>query len=442
MKKAFLTYLKNTIRIPEKSGVLLAVSGGVDSMTMLQLFENTTFNVVVAHCNFFLRGSDSDGDERMIAKYCEEKGIVFKNIKFKTLEEAKKRKISTQMVARELRYEWFDKLLKEEKLDFIATAHHAEDSFETALLNLTRGTGISGLKGILPKSGNMIRPILFAEKQAILTYANKNNIPWREDSSNTSDKYKRNFVRHQVLPLLQKLNPKMFQGFLQTGERVSLAFDFLRTSSEKFIKEKVHAKDKELSMALSDFFNPENRAMIDFWLDSLNFNYSTISSIFRSQEYISGTQFLSSSRQLLIDRDKVIILPFSDSHVVNLEIDEGLKELDLGMYRLRMEKNRIFPTDEDLKNPNRAFLNYTKLKFPLTLRNWRKGDSFNPFGMKGNKLVSDFLIDEKVPLHLKKKTLVLCSGDEVVWILGHRIADGYKVEKADQEIVKFVYQPA
>ncbi|AWV98554.1 tRNA lysidine(34) synthetase TilS [Arcticibacterium luteifluviistationis] len=442
MEIPFLTYLKTTIKISEFDGLLLAVSGGVDSMCMLRLFEGTKYKVVVAHCNFSLRGEHSDGDEELIKAYCSQRGIKFETIKFDTLGYAAEQKISMEMAARDLRYTWFEGLLKKHKLQWIATAHHAQDSLETALLNLTRGTGLSGLKGILPKTDRVIRPLLFAKKDDIKAFAEQEGIPWREDSSNASDKYNRNHVRHHVIPLLEKLNPKVVENFHHTSSRVTNALDYIKNELLVFKRDYLKTTEDSISIASDVFFDESKATLVEFWLEELGFNYDTTISVLASKESLSGSQFFSASHRLLIDRETVIVTLISQkTEMLDIEIPNDSEDVECIFGNLKFKVFSDLPSKEELIKPTKAFLNVAKLNYPLKLRKWQKGDVFQPFGMKGKKKVSDFLIDEKVPVSEKEKVMVLCSDREIVWLLGYRISENFKIDKSTSQLLEVTYSP-
>ncbi|MFT7249163.1 MAG: tRNA(Ile)-lysidine synthase [Arcticibacterium sp.] len=408
-------------------------------MCMLHLFQKSGHDLFVAHCNFSLRAEASVEDEAMINQYCKSKNIPFESIRFDTLKEAKRVGVSTQMIARNLRYDWFSRLKLKHKIDFIATGHHAGDSLETALLNLTRGTGINGLKGILPLHHGILRPLLFAQKEGILAYVKQEKIPFREDSSNVSVKYHRNFIRHKVVPLLEEINPSLKEGFLQTSERVAKALFFINTKVEFFKKKYIRSENGLLTIFKIDFFDLENRLLIEFWLDQLAFNYGTVKAIFKEEIRLSGKQFISATHQLTFDREEILVKPFTSANQVEVTISLKQSVVETKIGTLKLEEVVDFPTNDSLKSPDKAYLDFSKLKFPLKLRNWQNGDRFRPFGMKQTKLISDFLIDKKVPLPVKDKTLVLCSAGEVVWLLGHRISDDYKVDKNTPTLLKLTF---
>ncbi len=408
-------------------------------MSLLHLFQKTEYTILVAHCNFSLRGEDSDGDQAMIRKYCESHKIAFETVKFDTAKEAEMAGVSTQMIARSLRYDWFNELKQKLDLGFVATAHHSGDSLETALLNLTRGTGIKGLKGILPLKNELLRPLLFTNKETIRAYAEKEQIPYREDSSNASDKYHRNFIRHKVMPLLESINPNLRVGFLQTSERVAKALDFIEQKTEKFKKAYILKENGFDKILQKDFFEPENRVPLEFWLDELGFNYDTVNAIFKEEVRISGKQFKSPTHQLTFDRESILVNVLSSIDDIRIEISMEETAIDTKFGVLKLKVIDEFPPLESLKMQCKAYLDFSKLKFPLILRNWRKGDRFKPFGMKHSKLISDFLIDQKIALPVKEKTMVICSDNEIIWVVGYRISDNYKVNKSCSKLLELTY---
>jgi tRNA(Ile)-lysidine synthase len=439
LEHTFLTYLKNTLAIPENAGILLAISGGVDSMCMLRLFERSNYRIMVAHVNFQLRSEDSLGDELMIKNYCSKHKIGFQSIKFDTLKYAKENKVSTQMAARELRYPWFESLLAIHQLDFVATAHHSEDSLETALLNLVRGTGLSGLKGILPKQGRLIRPLLFAKKDEIMEFAKREAIEWREDSSNASDKYKRNFIRHQVIPLLKELNPKATENFQNTSKRVSSALNFIEEQKRRFVNKHVKNHLGFLCVVKKVFFHSNNEVLITSWLEDFGFNYTQITDILHAEKSLSGTQFASNSHILIIDREVVSVDFLNEEMPVEILIDKSTIEIDNAFCHLDFQTRTEFPSKDLLINTSKAFLDLNKLKYPLILRPWKQGDRFIPYGMKGSKLVSDYLIDEKISMLIKPKILVLCSGEDIVWLMNYRVSAIAAIDKNSNNILVINY---
>lgn len=448
MLHAFLTYINEQKLFEPTEKVLLTVSGGKDSMAMLDLFcganwGNSRLCFAVAHCNFQLRGNDSENDKLFVERLCQEKNIEFHAKTFNTKAYAKKNKISIEMAARTLRYEWFESLRKELNFDYIATAHHLNDSIETVLLNLTKGTGISGLKGISAKKGHIIRPILFASRKEIDAYVAEKNLSWREDSSNASNDYQRNLIRNQVLPLLKKINPNLDETFARNLERFqSLEADFRKNLSHF----KTTVMREENGIFYLKIVNIKYWQSANYYLEELlkefGFNYFQSKEIFNSLDGLSGKIFHSENFTLLKDREELVISPPSLSEKTisfSISLDEVNKQqtFDFLDKKLRFTVLNIEEIDTKFERNNAIlFADFDKIKFPLTLRQWQEGDWFIPLGMKGKKKISDFLIDKKTPLNLKKNIFLLTSQDTTLWVINHRADDRFKLTDSTQKVLK------
>lgn len=404
-------------------------------MVLLELFSQLPYYFEVAHVNFSLRGKDSDADEALVRKECNKLNVVFHARQFDTRKEGEDAGISTQMIARQLRYHWFEELLKKQKLNFLATAHHADDHLETALLNLVRGTGLSGLKGILPVNGHIIRPLLFASKAEILAYAKGKKIKWREDSSNSELKYKRNFLRHEVVPKLKELNLSLLNTFDETAQKIAMDHDFIQNKYESFRKKVLIKEPFGYSVKKNLLSEKSNAALVFRLLADFDFDFRTIKKILSDGLARTGAVFESETHELISDREEFLIQikRFSVDYAISIE-ENGLYETPAG--RLKVSLISEYPGVKELRNASKAFLDYSKLRFPLYLRKWHLGDRFNPYGMKGRKLVSDYLIDEKASLPEKRQQLVLLSGDNIVWLVGKRISDNVKVSPITNQILK------
>ena len=433
MLPSFLTYLKHPLKLSADAKILLAVSGGVDSMVMLDMFRHSALQFSVAHCNFQLRGQDSDQDQKLVEEYCYKHGITCFSKKFDTKTEAESSNESIQMIARKLRFQWFEELMTFHSFDFLATAHHAEDSLETALLNLSRGTGINGLKGILPISGQKIRPLLPFTKAEIVAYAHKNDIVWREDSSNASTKYYRNKLRHLVLPILEELNPGIYRTFLDTSEQVGDAWMFIERQLTIFKSN--HSYQKGFHFQRGILNHEDEIFLLKTLLAQNGFSKDQISKLNAENPPAIGAVFYTQNWQLSCSADGYYLLPYSASEAENeLKIDFSEQIIETSMGSLSIIHQTSIPAKTELMEAKNAFFDTSKLQFPLTLRKWRKGDKFIPFGMTGQKLISDYLIDIKMPINLKKEQLVLCSSDTIIWLVGQRIATGYGLEKNTKNI--------
>lgn len=431
MLEQFKNYIVTQKLFQKKDSVILTVSGGVDSIVMADLFYNAGFNFAIAHCNFQLREDESNADEFFVKKVSEKYKVPFFINRFNTTEYAANNKISIQMAARELRYNWFDKLLKEHNYNYIATAHHQNDQIETFFINLLRGTGIAGLHGILPKQGNIIRPLLFATRDLIEKYAKDNNIIFREDSSNSSLKYQRNYIRHNILPHFKNISPDFEKIMFENIDKIYQA--------EQVMNQYIEIKKNELIQTEKNgiFININKlkelyplKIFMYHILNQYGFNNETIDNIIPILDTASGSgkQFFSSTHRLVKDREQLIITEVSQN---NDNIDELLVYEDTTKIETPIKLDiRITKENEILKintDKNWAYLDFDKLKFPLILRKWKKGDFFIPFGMKGKKKVSDFFVDQKLSLIEKEQTWLLCSGEDIVWVVGYRIDDRYKL---------------
>jgi tRNA(Ile)-lysidine synthase len=432
--RPFLTHIENLCKTTDK--ILLAVSGGMDSMVMLHLFLQAGFSVAVAHCNFQLRGEESDEDENFVAAKCKKWGIPFHSIQFDTNNYAIQHGLSIQMAARELRYNWFHQVKEKENANWIATAHHLSDSIETVLLNLTRGTGLDGLVGIADKNDFVIRPLLFATHKEVANYAAETGVIWREDRSNETDDYQRNFVRHQIIPKLEQINPAFEQSIAKTVERLSGDGAILTQAIEVWKKQFQKNENDKVILAKKGF-EPNldfsyNSALLWRLVRGFGFHFDQCKKIVHALNGQSGKKFLSTSHQLVVDRELLILAPLS-AELAEVTIDEGQVDAYMGNRQLTFLTTIV---GSSLKSEEAAILlDGASLRFPLTWRKWKAGDSFFPLGMTGRKKISDFLIDQKVSLIEKEAVTVLESAGEIAWVVGYRIDDRFKVKTTTEHVL-------
>ncbi len=414
--------------------LLLAVSGGVDSVVMIFLLHKLGYKISVAHVNFGLRDSESDADEKFVRQLCKKLGADLFVKQVGTKDFATKQKMGIQEAARKLRYDWFWELVEEYKFDRMLTAHHATDSLETILLNLTRGTGLKGLEGIKPKNGKLVRPMLCFAAHEIRDFAKKEKLEWREDSSNASDKYKRNFIRHKVIPLLLEVNPNLEQT-IQSHQ--GLMAEVNRVVDEKvqiFITDKVKSAKDTISIItqeINDFDYPLN--LIKELTSKFGFSHATHKAILLSCKRKSSKKFFSDTHELRTG-SSLLISPIQVFKKTVIAVDSFPQkcETDDSVFDFRIVK----PKHKPVFGKEADYLDAAKLSLPLRLRNWQKGDRFKPSGMKGSKLLSDFLTDLKLSPREKNKVLVLENDEEIACVVGMRVSEKYKVTELTNKILK------
>ncbi|TAL61690.1 MAG: tRNA lysidine(34) synthetase TilS [Bacteroidetes bacterium] len=429
MLDQFLGFIEKEQLFKKDQKALLTVSGGVDSIVMCDLFHKAGLSFGIAHCNFKLRGKESDDDKKFVSELADKYKVPFSWKSFSTKPYAEKKKVSIQMAARELRYEWLKRLAKDKKYDFIATAHHLDDSIETFFINILRGTGIAGLQGVPVKQGIIIRPLLFANKKRILEYAESEKLAWREDSSNLTDKYLRNNIRHHLIPSLKKLNT----GFEKTITKELSYFKDAAEIFKKFIEEKrreiVVEEGKNILLNIKKLKDSGHaETLLHELLRAYDFTPETTELIAKRMYTSAGKKFLSPTYRLIKDRNFLILSPHGgvdngkagfikknqdEFKSANLHLKIGV--LQGGLARVKDKKNSV------------AYFDHDTVSFPLKIRKWKHGDSFHPLGMTGRKKLSDFFIDNKLPLSDKGDIYVLESDGNIIWVINHRIDDNYKV---------------
>ena len=414
--------------------LLLAVSGGIDSMVLLDLFYKLRFDICVVHCNFQLRGKESKGDEMLVREICQDSYIPYFIESFDTTEFAKINKLSIQLAARKLRYDWFQEIISL-GFDYVLTAHHLDDNVETFLINFTRGTGLEGLTGIPAQNGNIIRPLLPFSREEIENYALENKIQWREDSSNASDKYFRNKLRHNIVPTLKELNTGFLDSFQNTLHHLQQSESLVNDASKLVFEKVVEEKENQLEIHLKPLLEFQNyKAYLYQWLKA--FGFSAWNDIYDLVEAQSGKQVFSETHILLKDREKLILSERNEINKSEVFIIESIESKVNIPLKLRFCKAvNIFETVS-----NCIFVDESKIKFPLTIRKWQEGDYFYPSGMNGKKKLSKYFKDEKYSLLDKKNQWLLCSEDQIIWVIGKRADDRFINKETTQNSIKIVLE--
>jgi tRNA(Ile)-lysidine synthetase-like protein len=426
MIEKFQSHLTNNFPFLSGKKLLLATSGGLDSMVMAHLFKSLNFDIALAHCNFQLRGNESFEDQLFIQKHAEANDITIFITQFDTQSFAIDYKLSTQVAARELRYKWFYELLNAEKFDYILTAHHADDNIETFLIHLIRGSGLDGFTGIPVQNNSVIRPLLAFSREEISNYAVANAIQWREDSSNSSDKYLRNKVRHDLVPILKELNSNFLNSFQNTQEYLNEAQAMVEDATIMIYQQVATEMNEEIHFNIDKLkILPNYRSYLYQWLKE--YGFSAWDDIYELVDSQSGKQVFSSEYRLLKDRKTLILAPIveKDSSEV-FYINENQLEITIPIKLTISNQNFHLNTDNSI-----IFVDADKLKFPLKLKKNEEGAVFSPFGMNGkSKKVSKLFKDEKMSLMQKENTWILYSNDEIVWVVGIRQDDRFKIDSS------------
>lgn len=426
-------YISENNLLSDTAKVIVGVSGGSDSVALLHILHNLGYECIVAHCNFHLRGEESYRDEYFVEKLAKKLKLKYLITHFDTKKYVEDAGMSVEMAARELRYAWFEKIRKENKAESIAVAHHQDDSVETVLLNLIRGTGIRGLSGMLPKNGKVIRPLLAIYHEDVLSYLKSNELDFVEDSTNGEDIFTRNKIRLKIIPLMETINPSVKQAISRSSSNLYQAekiyLKYIEDAQNKVLADNIVSIKALLSM-------DEPQTILFEILSPYGFTASTIDDIFESIGGQSGKIFYSSFHRVIKDRDtfiieetpllpnnKIFLITETDSKIsdpVKLNISSLFKTSDFGIEK---EKHILY-VDKD------------EITFPLIIRRWQHGDWFKPLGMKGTKKLSDYFTDRKFSLIDKENTWLLCSGDNIIWVIGERVDDRFKITKHTKEILK------
>ncbi|TLX78434.1 tRNA lysidine(34) synthetase TilS [Labilibacter sediminis] len=439
IRNIFSSYLKEQCGVDKQQKVLVALSGGADSIALLHLLLHEGIQVCAAHCNFTLRGEESDADEDFVTTECRKLGVELYVKRFDTTEYAKDKGISIEMAARDLRYSWFQELMISANADFLATGHHKDDSVETFFLNLLRGTGIKGLTGIKPRTDKLIRPMLGISRKEIELYCRENGIAFRVDASNMDSIYTRNKIRNEIIPLFKEINPSFNQTMEENIQRLAQVNQYFENSVSSIKEELIVEQDNKVLISLSHvtrFTDPE--LVLFEVLHPYGFNAAVVKEIVECiSQGVSGKQFFSKDYRIIKDRFNLILLPIESKEedgpfYINLDDDNLQKPVSISLLKDINAENYKIEKDSAVAQFDADLLSY-----PLTLRRWKQGDVFRPLGMKHFKKLSDFFIDIKLSIADKENAWLLLSGDDVIWVVGYRTDDRYKITSKTKKVAKF-----
>lgn len=433
MINAFQNHISQQLPFLQTKKLIVAVSGGIDSMVLLELCQQLDWSIAVAHCNFSLRGLESDEDEIFVREYCQERKIPFFLNRFNTAEFAEQIGMSIQMTARQLRYDWFETLRVREDYDYILTAHQADDVAETFLINLTRGTGWDGLTGIPQQNGFVVRPLLPFFRKEIENYAAEYLISWREDSSNAENYYQRNALRHEVLPVLKDMNPAFLANFQKTLLYLQETKNLADWAVAQFLEKALRQHGNEFHLDLCQLnAMPAPRAILYYWLKS--YGFTAWEDVYHLPEAESGKQIFAPDFVLLKNRTHLILYARHEIRQKVFTIEKTNLSVN---FPIKLE----FCSTSDISSDdvNTIFVDADLLDYPLTLRTWQEGDFFHPFGMNGSKKLSKFFKDEKYSLTAKERQWLLCSGNKIVWVVGKRADDRFKITNNTKTKLKITF---
>ncbi|MCL4155033.1 UNVERIFIED_CONTAM: hypothetical protein GTU68_065786 [Idotea baltica] len=432
MRDEFNNHINKRLSFLKKGKILIAISGGIDSVVLTHLCHDFGLHITLAHCNFNLRGHESDADEDFVLQLAEDLDLEVFIENFDTEEYAQENKQSIQMAARALRYHWFEDLAEQLNFDFILTAHHADDNLETFLINFTRGTGLDGLTGIPEVNEKFVRPLLSFSSDAITAYAKENKIKWRDDSSNKSVKYLRNKLRHEVVPILKDINPSLLQSFQNTIGNLNDTADIVEESTNAVLKRAIETiDDHHIAFKISEFKKVNNPKAYLYEIFK-NYGFTEWQDVVDLLDAETGKQVLSSTYRLIKNREHLLLseISFSESESIYISKDDTQIETPLGVL-VFYEANAILKS-----NQQNIYVDKDKLKFPLILRKKLEGDVFYPMGMTGKKKLSKYFKDEKLSLLDKENTWLLCSGEAIVWVINRRADKRFRVTDNTKQILK------
>ncbi|HAA01641.1 MAG TPA: tRNA lysidine(34) synthetase TilS [Flavobacteriales bacterium] len=434
LEKAFRKVIDEALPHLEEQHFLLAVSGGVDSVVLADLFFRSRLNFTIVHCNFQLRGEESERDESFVKQLASRYDVECLVRSFDTLSYAGTNHLSIQMAARELRYDWFRELMRTQRYSQLVTAHHRNDQAETFFINLLRGSGIEGLSGMRILEGTLFRPLLPFHRREIEGFANDTRLKWVEDSSNTSSDYLRNRIRMELIPVAEDIRSGAVEQIGEAMDRLADVNAYYKLHMEDERRRILQKNEFGYEFVMEDVMkSPVPRLMLFELMRGFGFRYPVIRQLLDHHQNNSGKKFFSSTHRAVLSRGVVVVTRITPEDLQIYEIVEGADNLQ---EPIRLTIRRKKYTGEIPTSPFHVVLDASRIEFPLALRRWHKGDSFIPLGMKGRKKLSDFFIDLKLSLVEKEQAWVLCSGDQLLWVVGHRIDERYKAHPETVEVLE------
>ena len=434
MLQKFKKHINANFPFLKDKKLLIAISGGLDSVVLTTLCNQLNFDISLAHCNFNLRGKESDLDEKSVVKLSQKSSNQIFKTHFNTEKYAKENKLSTQIAARELRYNWFKELIETHNFDFVLTAHHADDNLETFLINLTRGTGLDGFTGIPKVNGNIARPLLAFSRKEIAAFAKTNNIIWREDASNASTKYIRNKIRHQVIPSLKEINPNFLDSFAKTSTNLQESKQVIEDRITEVSKDCITTKNGIIKIDIHKIRELSNPKAYLYQLLK-EYNFTEWNDVYNLLSAQSGKQVFSKTHRLLKDRDFLLLSKSNETKEVREE-SFFIKENELETLN---PIHLIFESVQEVSTENKQTIYIDKdlLKFPLIVRKRENGDYFYPLGMQGKKKLGKYFKDEKFSLLEKENTWLLCNSDnEIIWVINYRQDKRLSINKNSKNLLK------
>lgn len=438
IEQAVARYIAREIPLDPGGKVLVGLSGGADSVALTVILHKLGYKVCAANCNFALRGEEAERDTRFARYTAEKVGVPFISVKFDTLKYAEQNRVSVEMACRELRYAWFEKMRTENGCSHIAVAHHRDDSAETMMINLIRGTGIAGLTGISPVNGRIIRPLLALSRAEILEYLSATGFTYVTDSTNAETVYVRNKIRNKILPLMQEINPSVRESLVRTAENLretEALYTYALTQAKSRI---IHKEADGIYISLEELKKwPSTKTLLYEFLKPYGYMASQIDDIAGGIEGTPGLKYYSPTHRLVRDRKYLIISPLEETGK-KTAADKPVSPADVLDIEY-MDKPARF---EIPKSRSTACFDASALPEPIALRHWREGDRFVPFGMKGSQKLSDYFNNHKFSMLQKESALLLTAGDDIIWIVGERQSDKYKITPATTRMVKFSVKAA